>query len=93
MFPTRPFTSKLPASFITAILCFAPAHAGEHIVHAWNALDAADRGEKPDANRAYARARLACAKSQPVSRAVKRRDRDAFEAELRELEVAVALAG
>jgi len=89
---TRPLTSRLSESTVAVILCFAPAHAAEHLVHAWDALRVADSGEKPDANRAYARARLACAKSAPVERAVKRRDRAAYEAEVRELEAALAAA-
>jgi hypothetical protein len=72
------------------ILCYAPAHAADHLVHAWDALAAAARGEKPEANRGYALQRLACTKSEPVVRAVRPRDRKAYEAEVRELEAALA---
>ena len=90
MTPTRPLTSKLSESLVATILFYSPAHAAEHLVHAWDALAAAGRGERPEVNRAYAERRLACAKSEPVARAVKRRDRAAYETEVRELEVALA---
>ena len=90
MTPTRPLTSKLTNSVVSLIRFYAPAHAADHLVQAWDALAAASRGEKPEVNRAYAERRLACAMSEPVARGVKRRDRAAYEAEVRELEVALA---
>jgi hypothetical protein len=90
MTATRPLTSKLSASITSTILFYTPAHAAEHLVHAWDALEAAARGERPEVNRAYAQRRLACAKSEPVARGVKRRDQKVYEAELAELEVALA---
>lgn len=87
---TRPLTSKLSPATVSLILFYSPAHAADHLVQAWHALEAAERGEKVEANMAYARNRLACAKSEPVKLAVKPRSRKAYEAEVAELEAALA---
>jgi hypothetical protein len=87
---TRPLTGTLSPSLVSIILFNSPAHAAEHLVHAWDAIAAAERGEKPEANRAYAANRLACAKSEPVARAVKPRQRKAYEAEVAALTAALA---
>lgn len=69
---------------------YAPACAAEHLVQAWDALAAAERGEKPEANRAFAAVRLACAKSEPIARAVKPGKRKAYAAECAELAAALS---
>jgi hypothetical protein len=90
MTATRPLTSKLSQAAVSMVLLYSPAHAVDHLVHAWDALAAAARGDKPEQNRAYAERRLACATSEPVARAVRARDRRAYETEVRELELALA---
>lgn len=86
----RPLTGSFSPALVTVILCGMPAHAEDHLVHAWHALATAAKGDRPEAHLALARHRLACARSVPVVRAVKPRKVKAYAAECAELEAALA---
>jgi hypothetical protein len=67
---TNPATSHISRSLVGVILSSAPAHAEEHLVHAWDALSSAlDESSKLDGgdrskvtgNIDYARRHLECA--------------------------------
>lgn len=83
---SRPLTGSLSPAVRSIMAFYAPIHAADHLVQAWDALDQAGREpEKADACRAFARNRLECAKSEPVARAVKPSKRKAYAAECAEL--------
>jgi hypothetical protein len=79
----RPLTGSIRPAVVALMECYAPVHAADHLVQAWAALAAVERGEKVAANR------LACAKSEPVARAVKSRSRKAYSAECASLDAAI----
>lgn len=88
---TRPWSSALNPHVITLVLCNSAASATENVIHAWSAIDAAERGEKPVENMAYARHHLRCAdemlRQYPTRKIPRRR---AFDAELAALRGALA---
>ena len=90
---TRPATGHLSHNVVTLVLCNAPMHATEHLVHAWDALRAASEQTKREANIDYARSRVACIESDPVWHGIKLRQRAAVAAELVELRQAIAALG
>lgn len=85
----RPLTGSIRPAVVALMECYAPVHAADHLVQAWAALAAVERGEKVAANLAFAQNRLACAKSEPVARAVKSRSRKAYSAECASLDAAI----
>lgn len=90
----RPWTSALNSAVRTLVLCNSAASATENVIHAWDAIDAAARGEKPVENLAYARHHLRCADEmlqQYPTRAI--RNRKTFLVELAELRVALEALG
>lgn len=88
---TRPLTGSFSSALVSVVLCGIPAHAPDHLIHAWEAIRMSeDAGSKGDYEReatalAFARNHLACARSESVARHVKPRQRKAFEAECAEL--------
>lgn len=50
----RPYTGNVNESAIVCVLVMSPMTVSDHLLHAWDALAAASRGEKRDANVAYA---------------------------------------
>lgn len=90
----RPLTSRLTEQQVALTAMYSPAHAQDHLVHGWLAVGAAvqaDTGADERKQLDYARSRLACARSEPVARAVAKRDRAAFEAECASLERAIGM--
>jgi hypothetical protein len=87
----REWTANLPKGVETLVLCSVPMHAGEHMIHAWDALRAIgmDPGVENFAkNRVYAHARFEGCKAALKSGA-KVKYRNLFDAELSELEIAI----
>ena len=56
----RPFTGSISAANASSILLGAPITVGDHLLHAWEALEAASRGDRPLAQVSYAKHRAAC---------------------------------
>ena len=87
----REWSAKLPNGAASVIVMHSPMSTGENMVHAWEALAAAERGESPDRNRMYAQARLA--EIDAILKQyenVKIKYRKLFDAELAELRAACA---
>jgi iron uptake system EfeUOB component EfeO/EfeM len=85
----RPLTSTLSDAQLALVAFYPPAAAEDHLVQGWIAIGKAVRGEDERANLVYARNRLECARSEPVARSVKPRDRKAYEAEVASLARAI----
>jgi hypothetical protein len=86
----RPFTGKLTSAQIELMAFYSPAHAEEHLVHAWLALKSALLADEREMCRIeYAKNRLACLESAPVVAGVKSRQMKAFRLEVESLRAAI----
>jgi hypothetical protein len=87
----RVWTAKLTKGVETLVLCNSPMHAGEHMIHAWDALRAIGMdpsGANFAKNRVYAHARFEGCKV-ALRQGSKVKFRKLFDVELDELEVAI----